>query len=152
VIFVEGAIGPPDGEDQVEKFAHAVSEGNVTPLAFGPEEAVEGAHGWGMTDGDARSIPKVATQQVAAFARHLHRAGGQRVAPAVYPRAVFLGKNAEVADELFWGGEPVDVDDLGDQRGGRGLADTGDRQDVGMGRAREFGEGFGQQFLLRHVS
>jgi len=45
------------------------------------------------------------------------------------------------------GPKPVDVDDLGKQDCGCGLADTGDGEELGMGRAGEFSEGFGQEFL-----
>ena len=42
MLFVEGTIGLPDGEDQVEELAHAVAHGNVTSFALGPETAIEG--------------------------------------------------------------------------------------------------------------
>ena len=51
--------------------------------------------------------------QVVAFARHAHGAGRQRLAELIDAGAVFLGKDAEVADELLGRGEAVDVDDLG---------------------------------------
>ena len=65
--------------------------------------------------------------------------------------AVFLGEDAEVADQLVGCRETLDVHDLGDQDGGRGLADAGDRDDLDVGRGGQLGEGRGQQlpeFLL----
>ena len=41
MLLVERTIGLPDGKDQVEELAHAVSHGNVTSLALGPEAAIE---------------------------------------------------------------------------------------------------------------
>ena len=101
VLGVEGTIGLPDGEDQVEQLAHAVADGDVAALAFGLEAAVEGADGRVMADGRPRGIPEVAAHQIVALARHVHRARGQGVALLVDPRAVLLGKDAEVADELI---------------------------------------------------
>ena len=43
VVLVEGTIGFPDGEDQMEQLAHAVAEGDVAAFALGLETAVEGA-------------------------------------------------------------------------------------------------------------
>ena len=146
MLFVERTIGLPDGKDQVEKLAHAVSHGNVTSFALGPEAAIEGADRWVMAHGDAGGIPEVAAHQIVAFARHVHRAGGQGVALPVDPRAVFLGKDAEIADDLVGRGEAVDVHDLADYGGGRGLSNARDGEDLDMGRGGQFGKGGGQQF------
>ena len=35
MLFVKGAIGFPDGEDQVEQFAHAVAQGDIATQAAG---------------------------------------------------------------------------------------------------------------------
>ena len=68
--------------------------------------------------------------QIVAFARHAQRAGRQGVALFVDAGAIFLGKDAEVADEFLGCGEAVDVDDLGDEHGGGSLADAGHRDDL----------------------
>ena len=37
MLFVEGAIGFPDGVDEMEELAHAVAKGDVAAFAFGSE-------------------------------------------------------------------------------------------------------------------
>ena len=84
----------------------------------------------------AGRIPQVAADQVVAFGRHVHRAGRQRIAVLIDARAVLLGKDAEIADEMIGRVEAVDVDDLGDEDGGGGLADAGDGDDLDCGPKR----------------
>ena len=115
VVCVEGAIGLPDSEDQVEEIAHALPKGNVASFALSSEASVKGADGGIVADGDTRGVPKIAAHQVAAFARHPHRPWRQGVAPAVDPRAILLRKDPKIAHELIGSVEPVDVDDLGNQ-------------------------------------
>ncbi len=43
-------------------------------------------------------------------------------------------------------GEAVDVGDLADDGGGRGLTNAGDGEDLDMGRDGQFGKGGGHQF------
>ena len=60
VLRVEGAIGLPDGEDEVEQLAHAMADGDVAALALGLEAAIEGADGGVVADGGPGGIPEVA--------------------------------------------------------------------------------------------
>lgn len=59
--------------------------------------------------------------------------------------AVFVGKNAEVTDELFGRGETVDVHDLGDEDGRGGFADAGDGDDLDMRAGGQVGQGVTEQ-------
>jgi hypothetical protein len=68
VLRVEGAIGLPDGEDEVEKLAHAMADGNVATFAFGLEAAVEDVDGGVVADGGPGSIPEAGSHQIVAFA------------------------------------------------------------------------------------
>ena len=113
MLLVKGPIGFPDGEDEMEQLAHAMAEGDVAALALGLETAIEGADGGIVDDGGASGVPQIVAHQIIAFARHAHCAGRQRVAVLVDAGAVFLGKNAEIADELLGSGEAVDVDGFG---------------------------------------
>jgi hypothetical protein len=45
VLVVEGTIALPDGEDQMEKLAHAVAHRDVAACAFGLETTIEGTDG-----------------------------------------------------------------------------------------------------------
>ena len=75
----------------------------------------------------------------------MQRAGGQGLALLVDAGAVFLGKDAEVVDQVVGRGEAIDVHDLGDQDCGRGLADAGDGDDLDVRRGGQVREGGGQQ-------
>ena len=68
MLLVEGAIGFPDGEDEMEELAHAMADGDVAAFAFGPEAAIEGADGRVVADGGPRGVPEVAAHQIVAFA------------------------------------------------------------------------------------
>ena len=134
MLLVEGPIGFPDGEDEMEQLAHAVAEGDVAAFAFGLEPAIEGADGGVVHDGGSSGIPQVGANQIVAFAGHVQRAGGQGLAVLVDAGAVFFGKDAEIIDQVVGRGEAIDVDDLGDQDGGRGVADAGDGDDLDVSR------------------
>ena len=67
VLRVEGAIGLPDGEDEVEKLAHAVAHRDVAAFALGPEAAIEGADGGVVADGGPSGVPEVGAHQIVAF-------------------------------------------------------------------------------------
>ena len=64
MLFVEGAIGFPDGVDEMEKLAHAVAKGDVAAFAFGSETPVEGADGRVVLNGGARGVPEVKANQI----------------------------------------------------------------------------------------
>ena len=134
VLFVEGAIGFPDGEDEMEQLAHAVADGDVAAFAFGPETAIEGADGRVVLDGGAGGVPEVEADQVVALGDMLSVPGGKGLPLLVDAGAVFLGKDAEVADQMVGRREAIDVDDLGDQDCGGGLADAGDGEDLDVRR------------------
>ena len=93
------------------------------------------------TDGAASGVPQIVTDQVVAFVRHAHGAGRQGLAVLVDAGAVFLGEDAEIADEIVGRGEAVDVDDFGDEDGGRGHADAGNGDDLDVRRGGQGGEG-----------
>jgi hypothetical protein len=40
MLVVERTIGFPDGKDQVEQLAHAMTDGDVAAFALGPEAAM----------------------------------------------------------------------------------------------------------------
>ena len=67
VLFVEGAIGFPDGVDEMEKLAHAVAKGDVAAFAFGSETPVEGTDGRVVLNGASSGVPKVKTDQIVTF-------------------------------------------------------------------------------------
>ena len=67
MLFVEGAIGFPDGIDEMEKLAHAVAKGDVAAFAFGSETAVEGTDGRVVLNGASSGVPEVKANQVVTF-------------------------------------------------------------------------------------
>lgn len=81
-------------------------------------------------------IPQVFADQIVALTRHPLLPAGPQHAILIHARAVLLGENAEVADELVGRGEAVDVHDLGTEDRGRGGADPGNRQDRVGGQSR----------------
>jgi hypothetical protein len=132
MLLVEGAVGLPDREDQVEQFPHAVPDRHVPPFALGLEPLIQGAHGWVVLHGRARCIPQIAADQVVALVRHAQRARRQRPTLLVHPGTLFLREDAEVADEVLGGREAFDVDDLGDEHGCGGVANTGNGANLVM--------------------
>jgi hypothetical protein len=116
-----------------------MTDGDVAAFAFGLEAVIKGA------DGGPRGVPEVSAHEIVAFAGHRERAGRQGMALLVDAGAVLLGKDAEVVDQLGGRRQAVDVHDLGDQDRGRGLADSGDGDDLDVGRAGQVSEGSGQQ-------
>ncbi len=125
-LVVKGAIGLPDGIDQMEHLAHALAQGDVAAFALGLEAIIEGADRRVVADGGASGVPQIGAHQVVAFGRHAHRAGRHGVALLIDAGRVFVGKDAEITDEMVGGGEAVDVDGLGNEHGGGGHADAGD--------------------------
>ncbi len=144
-VGVEGAIGLPDSEHEMEQLAHAMAQRHVAARPLGPEAAIQRSDRRVVDDGTACGVPQVMACQVVAFAGHAQRARRQWVAVLVHAGAVFLGKNAEVADQLLRRGEAVDVHDLGHQNRGRGRADAGDREHLNVRPGREGREGVGEQ-------
>src|SRR5438552_18187559 len=96
VFRVKGAVAFPDGEDQVQQFPHAVTDGDVAACASGLQAAIESTDGGIVTDGGPSRVPEIVAYQIVAFARHAHRPRRQRVAVLVDAGAIFLGKDAEV--------------------------------------------------------
>src|SRR5512135_3806629 len=115
MLRVEGAIGLPYGEDEMEELAHAMADGDVAAFALGPEAVVQGADGGVVADSGSRGVPEVSAHEIVAFAAHVERTSGQGMALLVDAGAVFLGENAEVVDQLGGRRKAVDVHDLGDQ-------------------------------------
>ena len=114
----------------MEQLAHAVANRDIATFASGPEPTVEGTDGGVVLDAAARSVPKVRANQIVAFAGHDQRAWGQGLAALVDAGAAFLGKDAEVVDQVVGRGEAIDVHDLGHQRCGGGFANAGDGEDL----------------------
>src|SRR5512143_2886536 len=100
MLRVEGAIGRPDGEDEMEELAHAMTDGDVAAFAFGLEAVIEGADGRVVANGGPRGVPEVSAHEIVAFAGHVERSGRQGMALLVDAGAVLLGKDAEVVDQL----------------------------------------------------
>jgi hypothetical protein len=101
MVFVNGTIGFPDGEDKMEELAHAIADGDIAAFALGPQATIEGADGRVVTNSGPSGTPQIGAQQIVAFARHAPRARRQWVAELVDAGAVFFGKNAELADQIL---------------------------------------------------
>ena len=67
VLLIEGLVAGPDGEDELEEFAHAMADGNVAALAFGLEPLKQRGDGRVEADGGACRIPQIMTGQIVAF-------------------------------------------------------------------------------------
>src|ERR1700722_13316386 len=57
MLRIEGFASLPDGEDQVQQFAHAVSQSDVATHAPGTQPPIEGPDGGVMPDGRLGGVP-----------------------------------------------------------------------------------------------
>jgi len=67
VLRIEGTVGLPDREDEVQEFTHAMADGDVAAFALGPEPAIQRADGGVAGDGGAGGVPEIVADQVIAF-------------------------------------------------------------------------------------
>ena len=121
VAGIERSVGLPHGEDQVQHLLHAVSKGNVAPLAAGFLARVQRTECRVVLATRPAGHVEVAADQVVPLARHLHRARRARLAAFVHAGAVLFGEDPEIADQFCGRLEAVDGHDLGHDHGrGRG--------------------------------
>jgi hypothetical protein len=145
VLRIEGPTGGPDGEDQVEQFAHAMPQGHVAAFAAGAQAAIQTADGGVVHARGFGSIPQIFPHQVVAFAGHVRGPAGFGPAVLLDAGRVGLGKDAEIADEMAGSAEAVAGDHFGGEDGGGGVADAGDGDEViGNGQGLI---GLGHEFL-----
>jgi hypothetical protein len=129
VLGVEGFAGLPDGEDEMQEFAHHVPDRHAGASAAGEQPTVQGSRRRVVLHGRQGGVPEILAYQIVPLAGHVHGTGWYGLAEPVHSGAVLLREDAEVGHQRVGGGEAIDIYDLGGEHRSRGIADSWDRCD-----------------------